>query len=179
MFFLCIIIVVILVYKYGMNDHTSYDNSYNTKPHEETINNTYEQKKNNDYSNNYQKKYLLTKNEYYEYKKLQASAKKNNLIVCPKVRLLDLVEPRRGPNYMSYLGKIQSKHVDFVVCDSNLFVKGVIELDDNSHNRPDRIERDAFVDEVLLSVGYIVIRTRSITESSLDAFVPKQEKNAE
>lgn len=73
---------------------------------------------------------------------------------------------------MSYLGKIQSKHVDFVLCDQDLRIKAILELDDNSHNQQDRKERDLFVDEVLQSVGYRVIRTRSITEATLDPLKP-------
>ena len=81
--------------------------------------------------------------------------------------MLDLVEPRRGEGYMSLLGKIQSKHVDFVITDKDARIKAIVELDDNSHNKPDRMERDNFVDEVLISVGYKVIRTRGITEDTL------------
>ena len=122
-----------------------------------------------DYSKSYQIRYLLTKNEWYEYKKLRDIAEAKNLRVCPKVRLLDLVEPRRGEGYMSLLGKIQSKHVDFVISDRDMHIKAIVELDDGSHNRPDRQERDNFVDEVLTSVGYKVIRTRSIKEDTLSS----------
>lgn len=125
------------------------------------------EEKHPDYSQSYQSKYLLTKNEWHEYKKLRDYAEAKQMRVCPKVRLLDLVEPRRGEGYMSLLGKIQSKHVDFVITDKDLRIKAIIELDDNSHNRPDRIDRDNFVDEVLTSVGYKVIRTRSITEETI------------
>ena len=125
-----------------------------------------------DYSRSYQKKYLLTKNEYYECKKLMQYAEQAGLIVCPKVRLLDIIEPRKGEgNYMSLLGKVQSKHVDFLICDKGLHVLGAVELDDNSHDRQDRKDRDAFVDQVLQSVGYTVVHTRSITEATLAPFV--------
>lgn len=116
----------------------------------------------------YQAKYLLTRNEWYEWKKLQKLASAHGLMVCPKVRLLDIIEPRKGENYRSLLGKIQSKHVDFVICDQDLRIKGVLELDDNSHNRADRQARDTFVDEILTDVEYKVIHTRGITENSLD-----------
>jgi hypothetical protein len=119
------------------------------------------------YSNSYQRKYLLTKNEYHEYKKLKYHADKLGFQICPKVRLLDLIEPRRGEGFMSALGKIQSKHVDFVICDQNLYIKAIVELDDKSHDQPDRQERDRFVDDVLTSVGYTVIRTRAVTEDTL------------
>ncbi len=124
-----------------------------------------------DYSKKYQRRLLLTKNEYSEWKKLKTYADNKGYIICPKVRLLDLLEPRRGEkDYMSLLGKIQSKHVDFVICDQQLYVKGVVELDDNSHNQTDRQKRDAFVDEILSAVGYKVVHTRSITETTLDSF---------
>jgi len=126
----------------------------------------------NDFSKCYQKKYLLTKNEYYEWKKLSQFAEKHKLIICPKVRLLDIIEPRKGEgNYMSLLGKVQSKHVDFLICDSSLRIIGVIELDDSSHNQSSRKDRDSFVDQILESVGYTIVHTHGITESTLDSFI--------
>lgn len=122
-----------------------------------------------DYSESYQATQLLTKNEWNEYKKLKEYAAERGLIICPKVRLLDIIEPRKGEkDYLALRGKIQSKHVDFVLCDQSMHIKAVLELDDNSHDRKDRKERDAFVDQILTSVGYTVIHTRGITETTLD-----------
>ena len=53
-----------------------------------------------DYSKKYQRKYLLTKNEWYEWKKLKTYAEMRGLFVCVKIRLLDLLEPRRGEKYI-------------------------------------------------------------------------------
>lgn len=125
-------------------------------------------KTNIDYSTSYQAKYLLTKNEYYSYKKLKQYADAAGLLICPKVRLLDIIEPRSGENYRALLGKIKSKHVDFLICDQDLRIKGVVELDDGSHDRSDRQERDKFVDQALQGVGYVVIHARGITEHTLD-----------
>ena len=80
---------------------------------------------------------------------------------------MDLLEPKSGPGYMSALGKIQSKHVDFVITDPDLRIKAILELDDNSHNAKERTERDQFVDQILSGVGYKVIHTRSVTEETL------------
>lgn len=127
-----------------------------------------DQQENTEFTGRYQKRYLLTKNEWYEYRKLKQLAENKGLQVCPKVRMLDLIEPRRGdPKYRTLFYKIQAKHVDFVICDQNLYVKAIVELDDNSHNQADRKERDDFVDTILKDVGYTVIRTRSITENTL------------
>lgn len=128
-----------------------------------------------DYSQSYQRKYLLTKNEYREYMTLRKLAEEKNLIICPKVRLLDIIEPRKGEkDYKSLFFKVQAKHVDFVVCDKELRIKAVLELDDNSHNQKDRQARDTFVNQILTSVGYKVIHTRSVTETTLDGLTAPQ-----
>lgn len=48
------------------------------------------------YKDCYQAKYLFTKNELYEYKKLKEYARAKNLTIFPKVRLLDIVTPRES-----------------------------------------------------------------------------------
>lgn len=64
-----------------------------------------------------------------------------------------------------------SKHVDFVICAQDMYVLGIIELDDRTHLRQDRMERDAFVDTVLRSAGYQVKHTWDITPDILDSFL--------
>lgn len=131
-----------------------------------------------DYSKCYQPRYLLTKNEYREYKKLKEEAAKRNLIICPKVRLLDLVEPRKNLYYSKQLlWKIQAKHVDFVICDKNMYVQAVLEIDDGSHASIERQERDQFINIVLDSCGYKVIRTFSINEHTLDGLGDIENRN--
>lgn len=127
-----------------------------------------------DYSKSYQRKYLLSLNEKSEFKKLVAWASVHDFYVFPKVRLLDIVEPRKGEeHYKSLLWKVQAKHVDFVVCDHECRIKFIIELDDNSHNKKNRAERDQFVDLVLKGVGYSVRRTRGISEEFLESLLNK------
>lgn len=69
-----------------------------------------------------------------------------------KVRLGDIFKPRKGisPSLRARAGnKINQKHVDFLlVRTSDLIPVAGVELDDSSHQRSDRIKRDAFVDEV-------------------------------
>lgn len=116
----------------------------------------------------YKSKYLLTKNEWHEHKKLREYAAKKGLQVCPKVRLIDLVTPYgNGRDYMTRFHKVQAKHVDFVLVDDAMHVKAIVELDDSSHDDKERQERDQYVDDVLSSVGYTVIHTRCITENTL------------
>lgn len=122
-----------------------------------------------DYNNAYQARYLFTKNEWLNYKKLRDIAEVKGYIICPKVRLLDIIEPKKGEKkYKTLFYKIQAKHVDFVICDKDMHIKAIIELDDNSHDTKERKERDEFVNMILRSVGYNVIHTRYITNDIFD-----------
>ena len=113
----------------------------------------------------YRRKYLLTKNEYNFYLKLKPVADKLGLSIISKVRMADLVEPsypRSDKKYYRLFARIKSKHVDFALCSpNNLYVKLLIELDDTSHQRQDRIDRDAFVEAVYAHTGYNLLRLYS------------------
>lgn len=126
------------------------------------------------YDKAYQKKWLLTMNEKAFYRQLCSFAAKKNMTVFTKARLLDLLEPvKNQPKYKTYFYKVQAKHVDFVLCDSKLVARFIIELDDSSHNTPDRTDRDQFVDMVLQAVGYKVLRLNAFDESRIEqAFLP-------
>lgn len=169
-FVIVLIIGATAIKKYKEHEDSNNIEQKNGQNNEEET----EKIKETDWTQCYQKTYLLTKNEYHEYKKLKHYADKNNLIICPKVRLLDIIVPREGYNNLAALGKISSKHIDFLICDQNLYVKGIIELDDNSHKQTERAERDKFVDSILTSVGYKVIHTYSITEDTISPFIEKK-----
>lgn len=124
------------------------------------------------YAGMYTRVPLLTSREQLQYTYLKEIADKKNVLICPKVRLLDLVAPVPGAkNYKALMSKVMSKHVDFVICAQDMFVLGIIELDDSTHLRRDRMERDAFVDTVLRSAGYQVKHTWDITPDILDSFL--------
>ncbi len=122
-----------------------------------------------DFAHAYQAQPLFTRNEWQNYKTLREVAEVKGYVICPKVRLLDIVRPRNGEQkYKTLLYKIQSKHVDFVICDQNMTIKAIIELDDSTHDTQKGKERDEIVDTVLRSVGYKVIHTRYINHDILD-----------
>lgn len=123
-------------------------------------------------SNDYQKKYLLTKYEWKNYQTLKNYAAGKGLIICPKIRLADLVEPKKGKSkseWQTLFNRIKSKHVDFVLCDQDMHVKLIIELDDSSHSREDRQKRDTFVDTVLTGAGYQVVHVPALDETGIQA----------
>jgi hypothetical protein len=107
----------------------------------------------------YKKKdYLLTAAERSFYEVL-CSIMDNQLHVFPKVRLVDLVYlPKGVENRQGHINRVMSKHVDFVLCDrQNIAPLLVIELDDASHEREDRKERDAFLDKALAAASLPIL----------------------
>ncbi|MEE1061991.1 MAG: DUF2726 domain-containing protein [Ruminococcus sp.] len=111
----------------------------------------------------YRKRNLLTNNEYRFYCGLVRIADKYNLSVLIKMRLADLIEVDTNrinkTDYMKYFGKIKSKHIDFVLAEKYTMKMIVaIELDDKTHQRPDRIERDALVNNALTAAGIHFVR---------------------
>jgi Protein of unknown function (DUF2726)/Topoisomerase DNA binding C4 zinc finger len=73
----------------------------------------------------------------------------NYFTICPKVSLSDLFFVSRPNENKSANNRINRKHVDFVICDPQTMTPlFAIELDDSSHERADRVERDVFVDSV-------------------------------
>lgn len=114
----------------------------------------------------YIKPYLLTKNEWAFYKSLKPITDKYNLHILAKVRLADLISVKKGLNNSARnkaFAKIKSKHVDFVLANpENLAVLCAIELDDSSHEKIDRQQRDFFLDKVCETVKLPLIHCKNI-----------------
>ncbi|MFZ5814456.1 MAG: DUF2726 domain-containing protein, partial [Bacillota bacterium] len=96
---------------------------------------------------------FLSPAELSFYHVLRLAAGEQYAISC-KVGLSDIFYVAQKDGRMSWHNKIDRKHVDFLLCNaqSMLPIAG-IELDDASHYREDRYERDAFVDEVFQAAG--------------------------
>lgn len=108
----------------------------------------------------YQKKwYLLSPAERDFYDALRQAVRDRYLIFA-KVRLLDLLWlPDKMENRLHYIGRVASKHVDFVLCHPQTVAPAlVIELGDASHQLPERQERDIFLNEVLRVAGIPLLR---------------------
>src|SRR5688500_2696654 len=100
------------------------------------------------------------------------------LVICPKVRLADLINCPGDAWRQGFGGRISGKHVDFVLADADtLAIRMAVELDDRSHQRSDRRERDAFVDHALEAASIPIVRVpaaakydvRKITERLAEA----------
>lgn len=114
----------------------------------------------------YKKKYILTKNEYGFYKELRKLTDPKGYQVITKIRLADIIEVNKNEikysEYIKYFNQIQSKHIDFLICDNNLHLLMAIELDDNSHYHERTIKSDYLKDNALASAGIKLIRCKGI-----------------
>ena len=102
---------------------------------------------------------LVTKSELRFYKSLLKAAQ-DDWEIFAMVRIADLLRVETNHKQRrKWLNKILAKHIDFVLCDPGTLEPMVcIELDDPSHNRPDRIERDIFVNQAFESAGLPLLR---------------------
>ncbi|MBI2438033.1 MAG: DUF2726 domain-containing protein [Lentisphaerae bacterium] len=108
--------------------------------------------------------------------------------VFGKLRLADVIKVKAGISgsaRQQAFNRIQSKHLDFVVCDpSDLSVQFVVELDDSSHQQSRRQTRDEFLDKALAAAGvpvfhFSVKRTYSAQDIRGTIFEqPKPEQKA-
>lgn len=105
------------------------------------------------------KRTILSPTEQTFFKTLQTAAAPDYGISL-KVRVADILHPEgTGREYMSNFGRIKSKHIDFLLYDATTFqIATAIELDDSSHQRADRRERDDFLDEAFEKAGIPLCR---------------------
>ncbi len=133
----------------------------------------------------YRKKdYLFSKAEKSFYEVLSLISQELNIKIFAKVRLGDLLYiPKGTKDRIKYWNKIQSKHVDFVLCENeNIKPILVIELDDSSHNKASRKERDNFVDKALEDGGLKILHisaqysynVNELTEKIKNLIIPKE-----
>lgn len=107
------------------------------------------------YKNKYTKReYLLTETELKFYKQLKKITDELNLIICPQVTLYEIL---RNKEYKDF-NKIQSKSIDFVITEPNLKIKLCIELDDFSHCKNKRIQRDIFINKLFNDLNIKLLR---------------------
>lgn len=114
-----------------------------------------------DYNKYYEpKRYIITINELIFYKILLEIAKELNLILLCQVSLYSILKTKTK-NY-TYFNKISSKSIDFVLARQNdCRIKLCIELDDKTHNYPERIKRDKFINDLFKDLNINLLRIKS------------------
>jgi very-short-patch-repair endonuclease len=101
---------------------------------------------------------FLSPTEFSFYKVL-SSVGGTRLTIQSKVRLADVFFVARPNENFAFFNRIAQKHLDFLVCDS-ITMKPIIgvELDDSTHKRNNRQERDDFVERVCEVAGLPLLR---------------------
>jgi len=101
---------------------------------------------------------LLSDVERDAYIKLKNISARYQCTVFPRVGLPSLVEiPRGTGNWLSFWNRINSRYVDFAVCEADsLEPLAVIQLDDAAQ-KDAKIEKDDFIEKVLGQVGLTVL----------------------
>lgn len=97
----------------------------------------------------YAKPYVMTSRENECFKTLNEIFS-SKWFVVPQVHLSALLDYRvKGQNWNAAFRHINGKSVDFVLIGKESYkVICVIELDDSTHSKPDRIERDAEIERM-------------------------------
>ncbi|MBO5177707.1 MAG: DUF2726 domain-containing protein [Lachnospiraceae bacterium] len=112
----------------------------------------------------YAKGHLLTKTEHTFFITLVREALKRRLLVCPKVRLEDIIYVTDKQNRNKYRGYIKSRHVDFVLLNANCETVAAIELDDPSHTTKKATKADQFKNDLFFTVKIPLIRIYAGTD---------------
>ncbi|MCL1843548.1 MAG: DUF2726 domain-containing protein [Defluviitaleaceae bacterium] len=101
---------------------------------------------------------LITLREFSFFRVLKLSTSKHNLHIIIKPRIADFVtvslnKYEKGSLFNSYFNKINRKHIDFLLCNQDFKPILGFEVDDSTHQRPDRVERDSFVGGLYKFIG--------------------------
>ncbi len=105
---------------------------------------------------------IFSPKEGYFYRDVRPIADKLGLLVFTKMRLADLLYiPKGTADYQKWFNRIKAKHIDFIFVDQEMHVKLLVEVDDPTHNKPDRQARDEEVDEIFRQQGLEVLHLRA------------------
>lgn len=101
---------------------------------------------------------LFTQTEAKFFNELLTALREHNVLIFTKVRLADLVYVQNQHKNWGYWNKINSKHIDFVICDLDSKPLLCIELDGYSHQFKNAIKNDAFKDELFKQLDIDLLR---------------------
>lgn len=143
---LIIIIVVVLKNKKNIKPISYQTNGMTTKNIEQ---------KDQNYKDKYKGSiYLLTQNELKFYRVLKQITSKLGYSLFCQVSLYEII---KAIEYKDF-NKIRSKTIDFVITQENCKILMCIELDDITHQRKNRIERDNFINKLFEDLEIKLIR---------------------
>ena len=139
--FIGVVIAIVLVVKFFENN--SSENEFKKKP-------LYK----------YNRKDFLISLPEHEFFDILVEILGSKYNIFTQVHLPTIIDHKiKGQTWKSAFSHINGKSVDFVICDK-AYIKPLlaIELDDKSHDRLDRIERDGEVERMLREAGMPLLR---------------------
>lgn len=103
------------------------------------------------------KEYVITQHELNFYKSLHEAV--SGCMIIPQAHLSMFLDHKiRGQNWSRAFSMINGKSVDFLICTKDMRPLIAIELDDSTHDRPDRQKRDAFVNSIIADADIPMLR---------------------
>jgi len=101
---------------------------------------------------------IMTKDEVEFYHSL-INAAGGDYAVMSNIKLADIINVKKSLfNVISHVERINSKHVDYLLCDKkDLKPVLAVELDKKRHQREDSIAHDTFVDDIFNSIGLPIL----------------------
>lgn len=121
--------------------------------------------------------YLLTRTEREFFVQLYYMFK-GKYLIFPQIHLTGLLNYRHGKqSAKGAWGSIRHYSVDYVVCAPDLSILCAIELDDRSHDRPDRRARDRAVNQLCRDAGLSLVRI-AVGDMHDSLFVKKEINHA-
>ena len=153
---IAMIIIILAIHESKKENNKSRNINNNNQTINENINNKTK------YKEYYKPKiYITTLNEMKFYNVLLEIAKELDYILFTQVSLYNIVQLKDDLAYSTrttYFNKIASKSIDFVLVDKKCRIKLCIELDDNTHKKKNRIERDIFINELFQELEIDLLR---------------------
>lgn len=105
------------------------------------------------------KQYFMTKSEN-DFFHILNNVAGDRYYIFPQAHLSEILDEKiKGQNWKAALKHINQKSVDYVLCDKQtLKIAYAVELDDYTHNYPNRQERDREVERMFQSAGIPLVR---------------------
>ena len=123
----------------------------------------------------FRRRFLLSKPEKHFYNILREIFTTHTILA--KVRLTDLIEANVHPRWHTDFASIQSKHVDFVICDAGLCPLVAVELDGSSPSSTDRRQNEHLMDRILkeasLEIVHVPRQKKYFHKEIRDLLLPK------
>lgn len=120
---------------------------------------------------------VLTEREKEAYSIIKEYCNNHELEVLAKIRLADFITTKcenKSKDFYTWFNKISAKHIDFLIVQKETFRPQLaIEIDDTTHNRKDRQQRDEFINKVYSKVGLPIYHCWSLKKEEIIAEMEK------